>query len=164
MKSLRVGFSRHSGLFSYTIMRATNSDVSHTYLRIPTEYNEDVIFQASGFKVNYCNGTVFARNNTIVEEYDVEVSDEQWAIAEKFRVTEVGKPYSMKQILGFAVIIGMHAMGKYTINPLGDDSDTYICTEVVARCIGLDKSESWSPEDLRRWCKKSAKNVFNLAS
>ena len=160
MKTLIVGFSTSESLFSFIIKRATSSDVSHTYLRLPTPFGEDIIFQASELSVNYCNGKVFESKSKVMEEYEVEISDEQWDIAEKFRVTEVGKPYSAKQIVGFGWILFCHAMGKNVNNPLADGSNSYICTEVVSVCIGLKNVENWSPGALRDWCKEFAKRII----
>lgn len=156
MKYLKIGFSTHASVFSWLIRTATNSKISHTYLKIPTDYGEFVVFQASGLSVNYCNWNYFKSKNKILYEYVVEVSDEQWEKAERFRVTEVGKPYSAKQILGFAYIIIMKSLGKIVHNPLSDGNHSYVCVEVVAKCIGIDRAEDMSPEDLWQWCKKNA--------
>jgi hypothetical protein len=162
MKTIRVGFSTHKGSFSWLIRTATASEISHTYLRIPVpQYNRDVIFQASGLVVNYTAGDVFAEHSEIIEEYEVDISDTQAALGERFRVTEVGKPYSMKQIVGFiGVIVARQVLNKKIPNPASDGNHSYVCVEVVAVCIGLEDGESMTPEDLRRWCKKNAKLVY----
>ena len=157
MKTIRVGFSRHGGAFSFIIMKATASDISHTYIRLPTDCGEDLIFQAAGLAVNYCNQKTFEAKSTVVEEYDIDISDEQWDLARKLMVTEVGKPYSLEQIFGFVLIIAAHAMGKHILNPFSNNKKSYVCVELVMDFIGLDRNaESWSPEDLRRWCEKNA--------
>lgn len=161
MKTIRVGFSTHPGAFSWLIRAVTASTVSHTYLRIPIpEHGTSMIFQASGLTVNYCATDVFDYKNTIIEEYDVEISDEQYEYGELFRVTEAGKPYSMKQIVGFlAVLSARQILDKNIPNPLSNGNHSYVCVEVVTACLGLDDGESMTPEDLRRWCQKNAKLV-----
>ena len=162
MKTVRVGFSTHSSSFSWLIRSVTKSQVSHTYLRIPIpEYNTDMVFQASGLTVNYCNGPLFDKKNTVIEEYDVEISDEQWAIGEKFRVTEAGKSYSMKQIVGFLTVLSARQiLDKNISNPFSNGNHSYVCVEVVAVCLGLEHGENMTPEDLRRWCEKNTKLVY----
>jgi hypothetical protein len=160
MKYLHVGFSTHSSLFSWLIRTVTSSKISHTYIKLPTGYDELVIFQASGLSVNYCNWNYFKSRNKILYGYTVEISDEQWEKAERFRVTEVGKPYSIKQILGFGYTTLMHAFGKKAHNPMSDGDHSYVCVEVVAKCIGIDGAEDMSPEDLWRWCRKNAFRVY----
>lgn len=159
MKKLTVGFSTHKSLFSWLIRVGTASKVSHTYIRIPTDCAEDIVFQASQLSVNYCNYFYFCQKNQVIEEYEVEVSDEQALNAELLRVIMVGKPYSIKQIFGFAYVIIMHAFGKKVSNPLVDGDHSFICAELVARCIGLENPENMSQEDVRRWCEKNAKRI-----
>lgn len=165
MKTIRIGFSTRSGVLPWIIRKATASRISHTYIRIPVpEYSTSMIFQASGLNVNYCNGDLFDSHADVVEEYDVEVSDEQFAIGEKFRVTESGKPYSGKQLIGFlAVLTGKQILDKKISNPFSDGHHSYVCVEVVAVCLGLEYGESMTPEDLRRWCAKNAKLVYSKA-
>lgn len=162
MKTLRVGFSTHSGAFSWLIRTATSSEVSHTYLRIPVpEHSTDMIFQASGLTVNYCAKDVFEFKNNICEEYDIDVSDEQFKAAERFRITEAGKAYSMNQVYGFiAVLAARQVLDKKISNPFSDGDHSYVCVEVVAVCIGLEDAESMTPEDLRRWCEKNGRLVY----
>ena len=162
MKTLRVGFSTHEGSFSWLIRNSTASQISHTYIRIPIpEHNTDMIFQASGLSVNYCAKDVFEVKNHIYEEYDVEISDEQWAIGEKFRVTEAGKSYSVKQVFGFLWVLGARQLlNKKISNPFSDGDQSYVCVEVVTVCLGLLNGESMTPEDLRRWCTHNAKLVY----
>ena len=162
MKTIRVGFSTHAGAFSWLIRTVTASKVSHTYLRIPVpEYNTDMIFQASGLTVNYCADKVFSLKNQVIEEYDVDISDEQYEIGEKFRVTESGKPYSIRQIGGFLTVLAARQfLDKKISNPASNGNHSYVCVEVVAVCIGLKDGESMTPEDLRRWCKKNARLVY----
>jgi len=165
MKTIRVGFSTRSCALPWVIRKATASRVSHTYIRIPVpEHSTSMIFQASGLNVNYCNGELFDSHNDIIEEYDVDISDEQFLISEKFRVTESGKPYSSKQLVGFlTVLAARRILGKHISNPSSDGNHSYICVEIVAVCLGLGNAESMTPEDLRRWCAKNARLIYSKA-
>lgn len=161
MKTLRVGFSSHSSIFSKLIKFFTSSDVSHTYIRIPVpEYSTSVVFQASYFTVHYLTAQVFEAHADIIEEYEIEVSDEQYLLSEKFRVTEVGKPYSYTQILGFLWVLVNRKFGRKIHNPLSNGNSAYVCVEVVTNCIGLPDGECMTPEDFRCWCIDNAKLVY----
>ena len=153
MKYLTVGFSEHKGILSWLIKKSTNSPCSHTYIRYPSG-DEHIVFQASKISVNTCNWRYFQEKNKIVEEYSVEISDEQFAYAQRFCSEEVGKPYSVKQLVGFLWVIAMHAIGRKVSNPLADGDHSFVCAEVVAECIGLENPESLTQEDVRRWCAK----------
>jgi hypothetical protein len=156
MKKIIVGFSHHPGsIFSWLIRTATKSEVSHAYIRIPVEeYKQDVIFQASGLTVNYCNGEVFLKKNGVVEEYVIEISNEQAIENERSRITECGKPYSMNQIYGCLWVLAMRQIGKRVPNPFSDGMHSYVCVEITADQVGIADGESMTPEDMRRWCAR----------
>ena len=161
MKKIIVGFSYSNSLFSKLIKIFTSSKISHTYIRLPVpEYNTSVVFQASLLSVHYVTADVFKSHSTIVEEYELEVSDEQFSVGEKFRVTEVGKPYSYTQILGFLYVLMLRKFGKKVSNPLSNGDHAYVCVEVVANSIGVSNGESMTPEELRLWCKDNARLVY----
>lgn len=161
MKNIIIGFSTHPGIFSTLIKFITNSKVSHTYTRILIpEYNESMVFQASGFYVNYMNYKIFKEKSTVIEEYEIEVDDDTYQFAEMMRVMEAGKPYSIKEIIGLLWILIMRGFGIKVKNPFRDGSDSYICVELVMLCVGLKAdSENTTQEDFRRWCKKHGKLI-----
>jgi hypothetical protein len=83
MKTIRIGFSYHPNPFSWLIRFFTSSKVSHTYIRLPVpEYETSVIFQASGLAVNYTASDVFESHSKVVEEYELEISEEQYGLSE----------------------------------------------------------------------------------
>ena len=116
-----------------------------------------MIFQASGLTVNYCNSETFKEKSTIVEEYEIDITDEQDLKNQIFRQTEVGKPYSVKQILGFSWVLLMRQYFKKKVkNPFSNGNFAYVCVEASANQTGKISTidaEGMTPEDLRRWCK-----------
>lgn len=157
MKTITVGFSRNKKILSKIICLLTKSDVSHTYIKIPVpEYNTNMMFQAAGLNVHYMNEDVFkAHGSTIVEEIDVEVTDEQYARAEKFRVTECGKAYSVMELIGYLWVLLNHKIGRDVPNPFYDGDTAYVCVEVVTTCTGINDRGTLVPETLRQLLKKS---------
>lgn len=162
MKKVIVGFSTHPGAFSKLIRFITNSKVSHTYIRIPVlEYNEDMVFQASGLSVNYTNYKVFQTKCKVIEEYEITVDDETHALGEMMRVMEAGKPYSVKELIGLLWVLMMRGFGYKVQNPFRDGSTSYICVELVMICVGLrHDSENITQEDFRRWCEIHGKLIY----
>lgn len=165
MKTVIVGFSTYPGAFSSLIRFVTNSKVSHAYIRIPVpEYNESMIFQASGLWVNYCNFKVFQEKSKVVEEYEIEIDEETHQYGEMLRVMEAGKPYSMKELFGLVWILIMRGFGVRVKNPFRDGSASYICVELAMLCVGLETdSENITQEDFRRWCAANGKLIYKAA-
>lgn len=150
MKKIYVGFSRNHKIVSWLIRKFTRSNVSHTYIRIPVpEYNTSIVFQAQGFNVHYINYGHFLDKGNIVEaEICVDVSDEQFIEAEKFRVYECGKPYSYIQLLGYIYLLLGRYLGLRLKNPFSNGDHGYVCVELVCRCLGISNEENMTPQDL----------------
>ena len=166
MKTIILGFSTrtHFNLFSSLIRLFTKSKVSHVYVRLPIPaYNTNMIFQASGLKVNYEFYDLFLEKETIIEEYEIPVSDEQYAKSELFRITEAGKDYSMREIIGLVYVLFMRQiLKKQVANPLSQGSQAYICVDVGACQVGYEESGNLTPEDLRRWCKSRYTPTYSI--
>ena len=68
---------------------------------------------------------VFLDTNKIVEEFEIEVSDEAYDRLMYRAIQLVGKPYGVRQIIGI-VISQIFNLKK---NPFVTKKDTYICSE-----------------------------------
>lgn len=162
MKTVIVGFSSHPGIFSTLIKFFTNSRVSHTYIKLPIpEYNEFMVFQASGLSVNYTNYEVFRKKSKVIEEYMVEVSDDEAKLGELLRIMESGKPYGIKEIWGLLWVLANRGMGRKVNNPFRDGSSSYICVELAMVSVGLPHdSENITQEDFRKWCALNGTLIY----
>lgn len=162
MKTLILGFSSHTGIFAWLIKKVTASHVSHAYIRIPNFHGtDDMVFQASGLAVNYCNYEYFITKTKVVEEYEMQVSDEQYEKAMTLMAKAAGKPYSMREIYGYLYVLFMREYRyKRVENPFGDGDKSYVCSELAAESIGAKDPESMTPEDLRRYCKKTGNLIL----
>jgi hypothetical protein len=149
MAKIIVGFSTSTHLLSKFIRFMTNAPFSHAYIRVPVpEFNTSIVFQASGLSVNYTNYEYFLTSNTVVEEMEIEVSDEQAKIAESLRVTECGKPYSLKELFGFSWIMFLRIFHKKVGNPFYDGNSGYICVELISKSLGIQDKSTLTPIDL----------------
>ncbi len=76
MEKIYLGFSKHNGsIISKTIQLAEGTEYSHFYIRKVSKYGE-YIYQASGISVNFMNIEVFKKSNTIIEEYEFELNEQ----------------------------------------------------------------------------------------
>jgi len=157
MKNITVGFSYHPGSpLSWLIRVITKSKVSHVFAVVVVA-GDPLVYQASGLNVNYTALPVFLEKNKVVEQYNIEISEEQYAKARKIRVSQVGKPYSLMQLVGFLWVLGMRKFGRKVRNPLSDGKQSYVCVEIIADMIDVADGEAMTPEDFRRYCKEHAR-------
>jgi hypothetical protein len=145
MKTITVGFSHSNNLFSKLIMWVTRSKISHTYVRL----DADTVYQASGVSVNEQTYEYFKTYEAVIKEVQIQISDEQFAAGEKFRIESLGKPYSMQEIFGFAWVLFMKSLRKKVANPFKDGDHAYVCSKLVCVYAGIaDAGENITPEDL----------------
>lgn len=145
MKTITIGFSHANNLFSKIIMWITKSNISHTYIKLD---NGD-IFQASGLMVNEMTSECFLSIETVIKEFQIQLTDEQYAWSEAFRISSLGKPYSIWEILGFGWVLLMRRFGRNVSNPFKDGTKAYVCVKLVADYAWLsDSGENLTPIDL----------------
>jgi hypothetical protein len=146
MKTITIGFSHSNNLFSKIIMAVTRSSISHTYIRL----NATDVFQASGLYVNEMVYEYFLTLETVVKEVQIQVTDEQFAAGEAFRLACLGKPYSMKEVFGFGWVMLMRSLfNKKVSNPGKDGDSAYVCSKLVCLYAGIpDAGENLTPDDL----------------
>jgi len=133
-----IGFSRPNSWkpFAQAIMLADHTNFSHTYIKIYSEKLDcTFIFQASGSYVNIMNSTVFETHNTIVEEIAIPISEETRLEILKFAFQQLGKPYSLKQILGITIFRLASLFGIRLSNLFADNDESFVCSELVGDVI-----------------------------
>lgn len=138
-KRITVGFSKpKSGFvpFADAIKKVIGSDFSHTYIKFKADsFNRVLIYQASGTAVNFMAEERFLDHNTIVAEFDLEVSEEIFNKTLQFAIDQVGTPYGMSQIFGILYVKALGLFGIKTKNPFPNGSGNYVCSELVAQIL-----------------------------
>jgi hypothetical protein len=137
MAKLVFGFSRPSTfkMLSTVIMKAYSVPYSHSYVKLWSEkYQRNLIYQASSTMVNFMNQSSFDSHNTVVHEFEVEISEETRSKIMQFAIDNCGKPYGVKELLGIAWVRTNHWLGRDVKNPLRN-KDTFICSGLVAQII-----------------------------
>src|SRR5690606_4322873 len=114
------GFSRGRGIIAWLIQLLTRSKISHTYLRVKSPTNIDMVFQASGLTVNIETYQHFLTHADVVDEIALEIPDELYAEGEEFLWSELGKPYGMKQLIGYLWVLFCRCFGRNVRNPFAD--------------------------------------------
>lgn len=106
MDTLIIGFSKKKNfnLVSETIKFMEGSKFSHVYLRRNSKYGE-YVYQASGLAVNFTNINIFLDHNDIVEEFSIEIDEDQKKKLLEFFIANAGAPYGMDQLFTLAKIL-----------------------------------------------------------
>lgn len=131
---ITVGFSTPKGfhLIAWLIRKVEHTKFSHVYFKFwDAEAQTNVIYQASGTKVNAIGEARFDDIEIIVDEFDVACDVDQFAKLKARVIAKLGIPYGWKQLLGIGWVRFCAALGVRTRNPLADGGHTYICAEFV---------------------------------
>ncbi len=139
MKRITVGFSKPKAKFvpfADAIKKVIGSDFSHTYIKFKADsFNRVLIYQASGTAVNFMAEERFLDHNTVVAEFDLEVSEEVFNKTLQFAIDQVGTPYGMSQIFGILYVKALGLFGLKARNPFPNGSGNYVCSELVAQIL-----------------------------
>jgi hypothetical protein len=135
MDQIIFGFSRpKSGFqpFSWAIQFFTASNISHAYVKFySAKYDRWLIYQASGLAVNFTNTEIFEAKETVVEEFEIPISDEAKQKTIQFAIDNCGAPYGILQIFGILLVILAKKIGIKIPNILYNSS-TFVCSELAA--------------------------------
>jgi hypothetical protein len=144
MTTISVGFSRPKTWKPYAkmIMCIYKIDYDHAYIRLHSDkYKRDLIYQASGAAVNFMGAGLFDKNNTVVAEYPVTLTDPNYITMMQFAIDNSGRPYGVKAVIGLFFVTIAAAFGKKISNPFNDNGETDFCTQLVGYII-----ENFLPE------------------
>jgi len=109
------------------------TDYTHAYFRFHSkELKSQLIYQATGIGVNFANLKDFQNQEVIIKEWELKVSDKTYHKILKFCAEEVGKPYSIKAIIGilFYILFGLKLINSDKLN-------TFICSELVGYILQM---------------------------
>lgn len=133
MKSFVLGFSRvesWTAIGSRVIQLIESRPFSHAYISyLDDDTDVEMIAQASHGYVNLVNYNIFKQNNTIIDEYIIECSDEDFKSILKFIDLNLGKEYSQIQLLW----IGLKKLFHIEMNQDLNKDAAFICSEWASR-------------------------------
>lgn len=159
---LVFGFSKRTGfnLLSSLIRLVTNRPFSHAYVKfVEPNTGATVVFQASGLSVNMIEYGNFLIKEVPIEEYQIEVPDQDVEIAFRYMYQQLGTNYGSLQLILDLIYIGFRI--KLPFKSTGE-----VCSEQAARLaklIGLDIQGDPSyctPSDLNDFCKANMVRIL----
>jgi hypothetical protein len=164
------GFSKPKKFkpFALLIMLGYGIPYSHVYIKFHSDkYNRDLIYQASHSMVNFMGTEIFYRDNIVIEEFEIEISDNKKSEMITFAIDNVGKAYGVKQAFGMAIVRISELIGIKISNPFSDGNQTYVCSELGAYILehfsGRDipeKLDDVTPKDLYSYFIKLKENLY----
>lgn len=155
------GFSRPQKELplSILIQLVEKRPFSHAYVRLIDPTGLNVVFQASGLVVNLVSFANFQAVEVIVEEYELDVTDDQYKELWTYIISKLGTSYSITQL--FSILLN-----KLTGLKIYDNGATKeVCSELAARTLTfLGKSvpgdlDYETPSDFNKFC---ASNLTKL--
>lgn len=138
MAIIKVGFSKPKTWkpFSALIMLGYGIPYDHAYIRYTSDfYNRDVIYQASSTMVNFMAPAIFEANNNVVQEFQINITDDKRKAMVGFAMDNAGKPYGIKECFGLAWVRINELFGRRIKNPFADGGKTYVCCEMAATIL-----------------------------
>ena len=145
MKTIYIGFSKSNLIGSKLISWFLNREYSHTYFKFQEPwYDDKTINQSTGHGIGYMAEHNFIKNNTIVKEYVLDISDELFLELVNDCHKNAGVKYGYFQNLGIFVI---DVLSKLKINikrnPINDGVNCsewmyYILEEVYGKWTDKD--------------------------
>ena len=111
----------------------------------------ELIIHADGKKVAIDYYGHFIKKQWIEKEYcvDIPYSKVFWCM------NQIGKEYSFKSILGFAIqILAKLLLRKELKNPYQDGDKSFVCSEFIGRLLCIAEPESMSPVDIMKHIEK----------
>jgi hypothetical protein len=138
MKNISIIFSKRSNfnLFSAAIMWGLKTPFSHVAVKmVDGDTGQIVYYQASGLNVNCMGEVEFLKAETIVDQVDITVSDGIFVAGKAFAIDQLGKPYYMLAIVGFAIQILAGMFGINVSNPFREDGSQFVCSQFAAAYI-----------------------------
>ncbi len=123
---ITIGASRNQLIGSKAIQWWIDADYSHSYARWTLNTQErDIIYQASHGLVHFQALENFQKQNEIVEEIELEITDEQFKRFSRKCIDLAGVKYSKLQLLQIFINDATNDRIKF------DDQPGYICSELM---------------------------------
>lgn len=135
---ITIGFSTHKGFapLSWLIMAAEHTNFSHAYVKVRSEsLDRDIIYQATGAGVHFIGTTMFSQTAEVIEEYEVEIGEEDRVRFLQWAIDNAGKPYGRLQLVGLGLMRLAKLFGFNIKNPFANGSTAYVCCELAAAAL-----------------------------
>jgi len=159
MKNIIIGFSkpRKFSIHGFIIEKVDGAPFDHAYLRFNLEKIErNIVFQSIAVGVQLVSEPEFEGLCTPVEEYQLQISDDQFICMLQFCFDKAGKPYGLLDTIGMGISRLLCRLGIKKKNPFYEGDANYFCSQIIAQCLdNIDPADfkldadNTSPMDLR---------------
>lgn len=157
MRTISVGFSRPNGgfqPFSWLIKWFESTPYSHVFIQFHSNsFDRDLIYQASGLKVN-CIGTArFQQIEIITDIFTLEVDDQLIEKMVQYCIDALGAPYDVGGAIGAGLARILKHFGKNWTNTWAKN-DQYFCSELIIMLLFMvgdgtvDNPDTVLPQDV----------------
>lgn len=154
---ITIGFStpRKKWLLLAWLIRTTSkTKFSHTYIRIHSRtIARSLIYHAAGSEIHFSNFNNFVHKNEIVNEFQIPVSEMEYAEVLQHLYDNLEIPYGRKQLVGNALVEIVKSWFSLNIpNPWRDGKKTQTCLELTAnvlKLLGWHSDENVEDQDMR---------------
>ena len=115
------------------IVQGTKYD--HCAFSLSSE-DDAFIYESQVWKTHKREREDFFKENEIVKSYRIPITDEEYEAIRTIIKEMDGVIYGVLQIIGLAFsTLVERVMGGYIRNPFGDDKETQVCSEYLARIL-----------------------------
>lgn len=153
-----IGFSKpiKKSFHGWLIEKIDNSTFDHAYLRFTLDkFKRDVVFQSIAVGVQLVSVPEFEGKCLPVEEYELDLTEDQFIKMFQFCIDNAGKPYGLLDVLGLGISKLLCKLGIKKKNPFFEGDANYFCSQIVIQCLdSIDpkdfnfNADNISPKDL----------------
>lgn len=130
MRKIVIGASRNKLIGSRLIQGWIGAPYSHVYARWHlSDQDREIVYQASHGMVHFRSYDNFKKENTIVQEVEIELTCEQFQAFSQKCIDLAGQPYSKLELL--QIFISDLTKGSISF----EDQPGYICSELMAELL-----------------------------
>lgn len=154
-----IGFSRPNSfkLHGLLIEKIDDAPFDHAYMRVTmSKIDRELIFQSIAVGVQIVSEKQFRSISTPVEEYALDITDEQFINLIRFCIDNAGKPYGILDVIGLGIARILQKLGLKAKNPFNQGNKNAFCSQLIAEALkNIDPNDfnidpdNVSPRNLR---------------
>lgn len=140
MKSIIVGFSHPAkfSLHAWIIEKIDGAPFDHAYLRFHSDnLDRDIIYQSNWRGVEFIGAILWSTTTTPVQEFSLQISDDNYTKMMQFCVDNAGIGYSYLGVIGEGIRQIAGKLGWVINNPFNQTQTGEFCSEIVTRCLNV---------------------------
>jgi hypothetical protein len=159
MKTIVVGFSspKKFKIGAYLIKWWINKPYSHVYINWTDSQDRDVVWQASNGCVHTILKQNFIKENNIVKEITLEITEEEYEKLRDFCYEHSGSVYSHSDLVTIVIYDLAIRLG---LKPVFENVKGFICSELVAKMLAT-VFEAFLPKPDYLMRPDDVENLFN---